>query len=280
MMKKIGRVGTTFHGCPKLYARKIIYGTTLGLILIFTLGKLAMAEVWQKIVTSGTPPDKRNGHVLIYPGGNEQFIFGGFGQNNDLWILREEGEFSRWEYKVAKGTAPSARGGHSGIFVPEDGAVVKDSIIIFGGSNSFEGTLIDSGTYKLEDPWSWDPIWEELATGGTAPSSRAEHTAVYDYSNKMIVFGGYTSISPVVASSATYNLDLSAPSGFWEAPIWGAIPARYGHSAVWSDWQMIVFGGKDNSEELLNDCWRLEGNNWIEIDVPGNKPPARWQHTL
>jgi hypothetical protein len=279
MRKKIGRVGATFHGRPRLYARKIIYGTTLGLILIFTLGKLAMAEVWQKIVTSGTPPDKRNGHVLISPGSNQQFIFGGFGQNNDLWILREEGESSRWEYKVAKGTAPSARGGHSGIFVPEDGAVVEDSIIIFGGSQSFEGTPIDSGTYKLEDPWSWDPIWEELATGGTAPSPRAEHTAVYEQgSNKMVVFGGYT--IGIVVSSETYTLDFTAPTAQWtKETTSGEIPARYGHSAVWSDWQMIVFGGKDGSGELLNDCWRLEGSSWIKINVTGDKPPARWQHT-
>jgi len=286
MREKTGCVGTTFHGRPKLYARKIIYGAVLGLILIFTLGKLAMAQVWQKIVTSGTPPDKRNGHVLIYPGGNEQFIFGGFNQNNDLWILREEGESSRWERKDIPGTVPSERGGHSGIFVPEDGAVVEDSIIIFGGSNSFEGTLVDSGTYKLEDPRDyWSAQWEKLETTGNVPSSRAEHTAVYDDSNnKMVVFGGYTSIGPIVVSSDTYTLDFTAPTADWAKLTPGEeIPGRYGHSAVWGEEmgmrQMIVFGGKDNSGELLNDCWRLEWTSWNEINVNGDKPPARWQHT-
>ena len=250
----------------------------LGLILILGMGKLVMAQVWERIIPSGASPDKRNGHVLISPGGSEQFVFGGFDQDDDLWILRREGGGNwRWENMGAQGIeAPSERGGHSGIF-----AYIFDmSIIIFGGSQVFEGVLIDSATYRLEDPWNWNSQWQKLSTGGTAPSSRAEHTAVYDYDNNMVVFGGYTSITPVVVvSSATYNLDLDVPSGSWKAPIWGAIPGRYGHSAVWGGRGMVVFGGKDNSEELLNDCWRLEGSSWIEINVTGDKPSARWQHT-
>jgi len=255
----------------------------LGLILILGMGKLVMAQVWQKIVTSGTPPDKRNGHVLISPGGSEQFIFGGFGQNNDLWVLKERGETSEWERRDTIGTAPSVRGGHSGIFVPEDGAVVEDSIIIFGGSQNFEGVLVDSETYKLEDPWQWQPQWEKLTIQGTAPSSRAEHTAVYEQgSNKMVVFGGYTDGG--LASSETYTLDFNVfPASWTEVNILGDKPsARYGHSAVLGDWQqMIVFGGKDNSGDMLDDCWWVDlwSKDWNEIYVPGGKPPARWQHT-
>ena len=283
MRKKIGSVGLYARnnfGSVGLYARKIIYVAILGLILIFTLGKLAMAQVWERIVPSGTPPGKRNGHVLVVPNG-DKFVFGGFDQDNDLWILRQDGgETWRWEKSTAKGEAPGPRGGHSGIFAREDG-LTDDSIIIFGGSESFLGAPIDKVTYRLPDPWNWSSAWEKLPTVGTPPSPRAEHTAVYaECNDEMIVFGGYT--AGVVASSETYTLDLAMTPPLWMLFTIGEIPARYGHSAVWGQMlgvgQVIVFGGKDNSGELLDDCWRLQWTDWYEIDVTGDKPPARWQH--
>ena len=91
-----------------------------GSILIIGLAKLAMAEVCERIVPyvsppAKSPPEKRNGHVLISSmSGNEQFVFGGFDQDPDLWILWQEGETGRWEYMVAKGTAASSRGDIAG----------------------------------------------------------------------------------------------------------------------------------------------------------------------
>lgn len=257
-----------------------------GLILILGLGELTMAEVCEEIKPIGTRPDKRNGHVLISRDGSENLVLGGFTQEADLWILRQEGETWRWEYRVTQGTnVPSARGGHSGIFVPEDGPVAaEDAIIIFGGSGSFLGNPIDTVTYKLEKPWDWNAQWQILTTTGSTPTARAEHTAVYDeWNHKMIVFGGYT--NSVVASTETYTLDFSVILASWTklSPSGDIPPARYGHSAVWGQMlgvgQMIVFGGRDNSGELLDDCWRLEWTNWHKIDVNGDKPCARWQHT-
>ncbi len=257
----------------------------LGLILILGMGKLVMAQVWEEIRPSddlpvGALPDERNGHVLISPGGNEQFVFGGFGQNNDLWILREEGESSRWERKDIPGDVPSARGGHSGIFVSEGPG--QDYIIIFGGSQSFMETLVDTETYKLNEPWNPGSEWQKLTTTGTVPSARAEHTAVYEFNeSKMVVFGGYT--ASVVASSETYTLDFSTSPARWEKldTSGEGIPGRYGHSAVWTPMGIMVFGGRNESEEFFNDCWKFElsSENWGKTNITGDKPPARWQHT-
>lgn len=275
MRKKIGSVG--------LYARKIIHVAISVLILIFTLGKLAMAEVCERIAPYGSLPDKRNGHVLISStGGNEQFVFGGFGQNTNLWVLRYEGDNWRWENMGNKGTsAPSQRGGHSGIFVPKGAG--QDYIIIFGGSQSFLGVVTDSTTYKLEDPWNWVSEWKILQTTGTVPSARTEHTAVYDFNNKMVVFGGYEG-NPISALDETYFLDFGVEPASWTKVNPGSKPsARYGHSAVWGEGEIIVFGGKNDSGELLNDCWKFqswsEPKDWQEINVAGDKPPGRWEHT-
>ena len=258
-----------------------------GLMLILVLGKLVMAQVCERIVPYGSPPDKRNGHVLVSSmGGNEQFVFGGFDQDPDLWILWQEGETWRWEYVVAKGTAPSSRGGHSGIFVSE--GLGQDYIIIFGGVESPLDVPVDTDTYKLLNPWDPFSTWEKLITTGTVPSPRAEHTAVYEGGmKKMVVFGGYTSPGPIVASTDTYVLDFSVTPASWTKlnPSGGIPSARYGHSAVWAEMGMetgmIVFGGKDSFGNLLDDCRKLnlQGDNWTEIPVTGDKPPARWQHT-
>ncbi len=258
-----------------------------GLILIMGLAKLVMAEVCERIVPyvsppDGSPPEKRDGHALISSmGGNEQFLFGGFDQNTNLWVLRYEGDNWRWENMGTKGPdTPSQRGGHSGIFVSQGPG--QDYIIIFGGVESPLDVPVDTDTYKLLNPWDPFSQWEILETTCTIPSARAEHTAVYEYSNKMIVFGGYTSIAPVVASSETYTLDFSTTPASWtKLNTSGDIPtARYGHSAVWTPMGMMVFGGKDDSGDLLDDCWELEFSleNWTKTNITGDKPPARWQH--
>ena len=254
-----------------------------GLMLILGLGKLVMAEVWEEIRPSGTgtppSPSKRNGHVLISPDGSEKFVFGGFDQDPDLWILWQEGETWRWEYRVAQGTAPTKRGGHIGIFVRQ--GLGQDYIIIFGGSQSPLGVPVDTDTYKLDNPWDWGSEWEILETTNTVPPLRAEHTTVYDDGmNRMVVFGGYT--NSVTASSETYTLDFSViPASWTKLNTNGEIPARYGHSAVWAGWRMVVFGGKDSSGSLLNDCrwFDLESKEWTQESVTGDEPPARWQHT-
>ena len=251
----------------------------LGLILILGMGKLVMAQVCEELKPIGNLPDEREGHVLICSGGSEQFVFGGFDQDNDLWILREEGGGNwRWENTgTREPDTPSERGGHSGIFV--SGGAGDDYIIVFGGSESPLVAPSDIVPYKLANPWDWSSKWEKLVPlGPPPPPPMAEHTAVYDYSNKMIVFGGYTGY-PIVASNDTYALDFNGLVWINLDPL-GEIPGRYGHSAVWGAGKMMVFGGKNNGK-FFNDCWELGflPENWIETNIPGDKPPARWQHT-
>ncbi|MDH5386589.1 MAG: hypothetical protein OEY18_17955 [Candidatus Aminicenantes bacterium] len=252
-----------------------------GLILIMGLAKLVMAEVCERIVPYGSPPGVRDGHALISSmGGNEQFLFGGFDQNTNLWVLRYEGDTWRWENMGTKaGDPPSARGGHSGIFVPKGGG--QDYIIVFGGSGSFLGDPVDIVTYQLENPWDYNSEWKKFSTEGSTPTARAEHTAVYEFNeSKMVVFGGYDNSK--VASSDTFALDFSFTPASWTlVNIPGVKPdPRYGHSAVRGTDGIMVFGGKDNGE-FFNDCWRLRlwDKEWEEMSITGDKPPARWQHS-
>ena len=143
------------------------------------------------------------------------------------------------------------------------------------------GVPVDTDTYKLEDPLNWGSEWQILETTNTVPPKRAEHTAVYDFVNKMVVFGGYDDLND--AQNDTYALDFNVTPASWTlVSISGDKPApRYGHSAVWTPMGIMVFGGRNGTGEFFDDCWKLElsKKDWEKMDVTGDKPSARWQHT-
>ena len=73
-----------------------------------------------------------------------------------------------------------------------------------------------------------------------APSARTAHTAVWD-GTEMIVWGGGTLGSGVgVATGGRYvpSTDIWTPTSTTGAP-----GARYGHTAIWTGSEMIVWGG-------------------------------------
>jgi hypothetical protein len=131
------------------------------------------------------------------------------------------------------------------------------------------------------------------------PAPRLGHTAVLDKTtNKMIVFGGYTSSkdSPTDAhfndvwylTSATSN----GPNLTWQKAAVAAGPApnpRAGHSAVLDSTnnRMIIFGGFEGfANPVDNDVWVLENANgvggtptWVKLNPSGTPPPARSNHT-
>lgn len=74
-----------------------------------------------------------------------------------------------------------------------------------------------------------------------APCARMGHTAVWDFADSLVVFGG---LSESAVLSDVYVLSLS--SGFWtRKQCMGQAPSmRYGHSAVMIACNlMLVFGG-------------------------------------
>lgn len=62
--------------------------------------------------------------------------------------------------------------------------------------------------------------------------------------------------------------------------------ARAGHSAVIVESYMYIFGGKDNSDTMLNDMWRLNlsvsSADWEKVayDTESVTPRGRQGHTM
>jgi hypothetical protein len=107
------------------------------------------------------------------------------------------------------------------------------SMIIWGGY---------SGSIFLNTGGIYDPVgnsWNTISGTG-APAARINHTAVWTGS-RMIVWGGTTSTGS--ANSGGHFDLVSFAWALGGTTTIGAPSARYGHTAVWTGTQMVVWGG-------------------------------------
>jgi N-acetylneuraminic acid mutarotase len=108
------------------------------------------------------------------------------------------------------------------------------------------------------------------------PDARVYHTAVWTGS-EMIVWGGVDYLSTTYFNTGgRYNPSTDS----WTATSTVNGPTgRYGHTAVWTGSEMIIWGGFDGSNEL-NTGSRYDPNtdSWTATSLT-NAPSARDQHT-
>ena len=126
--------------------------------------------------------------------------------------------------------APSPRESHTAIWS-------SDEMIVWGGYD---------GTNYLNTGGRYNPGTDSWITTSTTtpPDGRASHTAVWTGS-EMIVWGGVRSTNGIDAiyldTGGKYNpeADTWTPTSTINTP-----GARYSHTAVWTDREMIVWGGE------------------------------------
>jgi N-acetylneuraminic acid mutarotase len=165
--------------------------------------------------------------------------------------------------------APDARSFHTAVWTGSE-------MIVWGG---------DSNTGGRYDP-STD-TW--IATSTTnAPSARYDHTAVWTGS-EMIVWGGQSlfvdtpkeHVAPedhvYLNTGGQYNpsTDTWRNTSTTDAP-----DGRWGHTAVWTGSEMIVWGGREGSHTYLDTGGRYNPNtnSWTATSTT-NAPDARAFHT-
>ena len=236
---------------------------------VLTLGP---DPAWKRLYSpvSVPVPGGRWSHAVIWdPGRNQMVVFGGIinGQPdfwNDTWVATL-GDSVWWTRLQPVGTPPSVRGGHTAIYDP-----VRDRMVVFGGSAWSNMFYNDVWVLSL----GLTPTWTQLLPGGTLPSQRSGHAAVYDQArDQMVVFGG---------SSASDSWTLSLGDG----PTWtqlepsGGLPfARSSPTAIYDPIRArtLIFGGSDvNGQD--NDTWALttgESPTWTELFPAGSGPCNR-----
>jgi N-acetylneuraminic acid mutarotase len=156
--------------------------------------------------------------------------------------------------------APFARTGHTAVWTGGE-------MIVWGGSD----------TYTLDTGGRYNPAtdsWTDTSTSN-APEARAGHTAVWTGS-EMIVWGGGSILGGgYLNTGGRYNPVTDS----WTATNTANAPsARYGHTAVWTGSEMIIWGGYNGSELNTGGRYNPSTDTWTATSTT-NAPITRDGHT-
>ncbi len=203
---------------------------------------------------------------------NRLVVYGGQGVSGTLNTVSAMDLTTRvWFEPTTIGVAPNARTDASAIWDP-----LRNRMLVFGGA---------IGTVRQNDLWSLDLAtftWSHLFPGGTTPTVRSDHVAVYDrVRDRMLVFGGTNGTAP---TNDLYALDLTTLN--WTKLIaGGTLPeARSGAAAALDGprTHLAIMGGSGATSGDLNDLWSLDlaTVTWTAVTTRGAKPAARSQHVM
>jgi len=172
---------------------------------------------------------------------------------------------------------PLAREGHTAIYDPG-----RDCMLVFGGKG--QGLFNDVWALSL----SGSPAWTRLTVGGTPPSPRYGHNAIYDpVRERVLVFGGSDG---GFQDNDLWELSLKGSPAWTQLAAAGTPPTgRFGHTAIYDPVRdrMVIFGGFGVTDSAsggqdLDDVWALSlagAPAWTELAPAGTPPDPRHGHS-
>ena len=237
---------------------------------------------------TGKCPERRAYHTS-FGHNNRLFIHGGYditnGTLDSLYMLdmakvndlENQSETSTkkmlewWRIETNGPQKPGPLAHHSSV-------VFGDKMYMFGGSGPRTqaqqmSDKPNASLWTLElKTMRWDPV---IPRGDAQPEARDDHTAVIYNNATMVVFGGFVDGGERTNDIWRYHFKDNR----WEqiVPQTSLAPKpRAGHSASVMGSQMIVFGGRDDDNERLNDLWSFsfEQNTWTELLPKAGTPPC------
>eukprot|EP01135_Chromosphaera_perkinsii_P002858 Nk52_evm13s229 gene=Nk52_evmTU13s229 len=122
--------------------------------------------------------------------------------------------------------------------------------------------------------------FSSIYLAGNRPENIIGGTFVHiDSTTSFFFFGGETASSAVVDTIYKLNFDELQWS-IVTPPLGAKPPARTEHCAVSYQDGFLVFGGKSQSGELLNDIWFYSSsqNSWTSLSSAGSVPEGRARH--
>jgi hypothetical protein len=148
-------------------------------------------------------------------------------------------------------------------------------LLFFGGGDN-DGFMNDLHLLEI-DTLTWSPVF----TAGSSPSPRSRHSATLVKSTLWVI-GGLGEGQNVFNDVYTLN----TTSMVWSKPVLKGNPMnpRWGHSAIRSGSNIIIFGGH-NGVEVMNDLHILDtdSNSWRVVEptsVQSIAPPALDSHSI
>lgn len=242
----------------------IVWGGKVGSSLFTAGGNLYSpdADQWTSVSTINAPA-ARSEHTSVWSG-SEMIVWGGYGAST---YLATGGRFQpspqQWQ-SISTNNAPAERKGHVAVWT-------GGRMVIWGGQNG-DGLLQDGALY---DPVSNN--WTALTLPNT-PAQRRGAVAVWA-GDRLLIWGGEGA-----AGCLNTGAQLLFSNGI-VATQWVAInasnapAARYGHSAVWTGDQMLVWGGLGSNGSPLasGGAYDPASDTWTVLSST-NAPAARYGH--
>jgi N-acetylneuraminic acid mutarotase len=226
--------------------------------------KSCVPDTWATMTASA--PEARAGHTAIWTG-TEMIVWGGVEGSHLDTGARYDPAIDTWA-PISTVSAPTGRFEHTAVWTGTE-------MIVYGGQDA-AGSVEDGARYNPTLD-TWTPV----APFPGAVGQRTGHSAVWT-GTEMIVWGGIDEalFAPVTyGNGGRYN---PATNAWTVIPPAGAPPARFGHTAVWTGTEMIVWGGVN--ETNFNFIWTNSGSRynpvtggWTRI-LAANPPSARAGH--
>lgn len=242
------------------------------------------AGVWAMDLSAGTwslLPATAPAHgdwepLAAFDAANDRVLMLGRAPLNDLWALPQAGPLA-WSRLRVSDERPAPRSRHTSMLDP-----TTDKLWIYGGYGQW-GSHIHPQAPVLGDVWNQEGgLWNRITPGGSPPSPRFGHTAIYDpVFHRMLVFGGRIGAEDGPASNEVWALLNLGGAPTWQAlTSAGALPSpRFGHTAVvdGANHRMIVFGGTDGTT-AFDDTWALDLSTlgWSLLTPAGAAPSPRY----
>lgn len=229
-------------------------------------------DTWDYIQMTGVP-STRSGHTAIWTG-TYMIIWGGFDGNQSLNDGAMYNPYTDQWYPINSFNAPLSRTRHTAVWATytTTSPNYKSEMIVWGGFNETEG-FINAGarfdpstniwttisTFSTNNYYRWgtNPNWPYNTTPYQwpfdrtiyVPAGRDMHTAVWDnVTDRMIIWGGRNFAGDPLDTGGMYR---PRDDSWWEftyPPVsqYNNDPdplPRYGHTALWSGYDMYIFGG-------------------------------------
>ena len=185
-------------------------------------------DSWTVISTTNAP-NGRYDHTAVWTG-SQMIVWGGTDDSN---VFDTGGRYDpstdSWIATNSTTNTPTARYGHTAVWT-------GTKMIVWGGYSP-PNYLNTGGRYNpTTDSWG-------LVSTAGAPSTRWGHTALWTGS-EMVVWGGFfetlNRIPRYLNTGGRYNPSTDT----WTATSTSNAPeARYSHTAVWTESEMVVWGG-------------------------------------
>ena len=221
-----------------------------------------VSDSWLTTSTGANCPSLRSDHTAVWTG-TEMIVWGGGSGSSTNTGGRYTPSSDTWTATSTGTNCPSARSSHTAVWTGTE-------MIIWGGGGC-------TGTGGRYTPSS--DTWTTTSTGTNCPTGRFLHTAVWT-GTQMIVWGGN-------CSSTYYNTGgrYTPSSDTWTATSTGTncpISRSYGHTAIWTDTDIIIWGGQTGSGTYTNTGGRYtpSSDSWNPTSTGENCPSARAYHTM